>query len=1407
MRSRLVLGPFFFLILLFSSSIYSAFSSDISSATIGDQVTFTWSSSASSCTASGSWSGSKPGSGTEEVTLPAEGWNMFTLNCGASWEYVWVWGEAEVFQQTNNPPVISGFSSSISVAENQTSVLSVTATDAEGDPLSYSLSGTDSASLSISSSGVLTFNTAPDYETKNSYSITVNVSDGIVTTSKALTINITDVNEDSGSTSSSYDISAGLKHACAIDDNGVACWGGDNIYGQTNVPNLSNPSQVSAGGYHSCALDDNGVNCWGDDQRGGGLTTVPSLSNPKNVTLGDQFSCSLDDSGVICWGYNGNGQISVPVLSNPTQVDAGRWHVCAVDDTGVVCWGHDGNGKISPPNLSNPTQVSAGSWHSCAIDDTGVVCWGHNANGQGNVPSLSNPTQVSTGKYQTCALDDSGVKCWGSNGSGEIDVPLLSNPIKVSASEDYTCALDDNGVTCWGSNSEDQTNVPNLSFTNSSIGGSSSASSNSSNSSAQTNEPQVTLSSIYKVATGVNNTCVIDDRGLSCWGDNTGGKSDVPSTLSNPIEVSPGGAMHTCAIDDNGVVCWGLNVDGRTSPPTIINPKIITSGWDYSCALDDYGVTCWGRNNSSQTTVPNLSNPTHVDAGHGHACAIDSSGLVCWGDNEYGQIDVPSLSNPTGVSAGKLHTCAIENSDVVCWGNDSSTLYSNKPVLTNVVSVVAAEQHTCALDDNGVHCWGADGFGAATVPPLTNPIQVDTRDVHTCALDKNGLTCWGWNASGRTDVPDNLSFTRTVTISGSTTTSTEDSSSSNSDNSSSSNSDNSSSGSTDSSSSSSYDSSFFNTSDENSGDQQEGSGNNSCNNLELGVQDSSFSFGGFVNIGSFGGFGDNLNTSCNSIDGVLYASSPSAAEVFIDQNLSGIKDFNEPSDFSSSSGNFSISGINDQEYECLKNKPLIATLSSGEDFYSIDPYNLNSTKTITAFSSLRNGWVRSKEFIIAGCEDFPAMAAIRRGRLKDLDLRLQQGFDVSLNDLLKDPRETDLSSPISEERASAIEEFIRSTELIENNIFNEFSSEFSTAGVQHSSASFLPISNYSIFLSNTYPNPATKTNPIVTSIDQVSVRMNAWFTASLENAVGPWDSYALITTRPLISNAGELIENRDSCFVSFTSLCKIDPSFLGLFQYPRTKISWTYHQSTVKGEEIVKEMAQIKEDGSCVQVNVVSISDYNVVPSSSTKRDYEYSNISNNGYFDLEILECERQNSSPGHRELALYEYYPSGASAYILIQVPYDSINDSTINLLSGLDNFNWESIDSGSVVPPSIPSNFSALFQELSFDRQMYDSLPWDGSSGISGYSFSEASTVYFTATDKNGRHSALVNFPGFVACFPANKQIVFSSTADSSGANQVVDNCFEYLDKDFIWPDTVDDTIFNNPDAFSTLDPYDQ
>ena len=60
---------------------------------------------------------------------------------------------------------------------------------------SYTLSGTDLSAFSITSAGVLTFNTVPDYETKTSYNISIEASDGANTTSQALTIEIRDIDE------------------------------------------------------------------------------------------------------------------------------------------------------------------------------------------------------------------------------------------------------------------------------------------------------------------------------------------------------------------------------------------------------------------------------------------------------------------------------------------------------------------------------------------------------------------------------------------------------------------------------------------------------------------------------------------------------------------------------------------------------------------------------------------------------------------------------------------------------------------------------------------------------------------------------------------------------------------------------------------------------------------------------------------------------------------------------------------------------------------------------------------------------------------------------------------------------------------------------------------------------------
>lgn len=103
--------------------------------------------------------------------------------------------QASTFVSSNPSPVITS-SAYFWAAENQTNAGTVTATDAQNQTLTYSLSGTDAASISINSStGVMTFGTAPNYEVKSAYSVKVSVTDGTNTTTQDLTITITDVAE------------------------------------------------------------------------------------------------------------------------------------------------------------------------------------------------------------------------------------------------------------------------------------------------------------------------------------------------------------------------------------------------------------------------------------------------------------------------------------------------------------------------------------------------------------------------------------------------------------------------------------------------------------------------------------------------------------------------------------------------------------------------------------------------------------------------------------------------------------------------------------------------------------------------------------------------------------------------------------------------------------------------------------------------------------------------------------------------------------------------------------------------------------------------------------------------------------------------------------------------------------
>ena len=124
----------------------------------------------------------------------------------------------------NDAPVINT-ASTLQIEENTTSLGTISISDVDNDSTSLSLTGTDAASFNLSSSNGLSFKTAPDYETKTSYSLTLSVTDGQVTVTKDITIAVTNRNDNtpvisSSSTFSVAEFSKAIGTVTATDADG-----------------------------------------------------------------------------------------------------------------------------------------------------------------------------------------------------------------------------------------------------------------------------------------------------------------------------------------------------------------------------------------------------------------------------------------------------------------------------------------------------------------------------------------------------------------------------------------------------------------------------------------------------------------------------------------------------------------------------------------------------------------------------------------------------------------------------------------------------------------------------------------------------------------------------------------------------------------------------------------------------------------------------------------------------------------------------------------------------------------------------------------------------------------------------------------------------------------------------------
>ena len=235
----------------------------------------------------------------------------------------------------NSAPTNISLSSS-SVNENVsigTTLGALLSTDSDsGDTHTYTLvSGTgdtDNASFTISGANLLT-NTALDYETKNSYSIVVQTSDGTATYSKTFAISVIDVDEDSDGDG----ITNNLDNCPSTANADQADTDGDGIGDVCdNAPNISNANQLDTDGDGEGDVSDT-------DDDGDGVADsedafpldASESADTDGDGVGDSADPDLDNDGILDTVDN------CLYTPNADQLDTdadGIGNVCDSDDDG-----------------------------------------------------------------------------------------------------------------------------------------------------------------------------------------------------------------------------------------------------------------------------------------------------------------------------------------------------------------------------------------------------------------------------------------------------------------------------------------------------------------------------------------------------------------------------------------------------------------------------------------------------------------------------------------------------------------------------------------------------------------------------------------------------------------------------------------------------------------------------------------------------------------------------------------------------------------------------------------------------------------------------------------------------------------------------------------------------------------
>jgi len=300
----------------------------------------------------------------------------------------------------NEAPSFSS-SASFSAEENQTAIGSVSVSDQEGESITYSLSGTDAGSLAISSSGVVSFSSAPNYESKNSYSANVNAGDGTNTTTQAVTVSVTDVNDAPVATAAGYYLdllpqtqSGGNITLAGTDEDGDTLtysivsngsYGTASLSGATAAYQTSASTQSAQSESFTFKVNDGTVDS-ANAAISIDLRTDPlykyqwHLNNTGQTSFATNAGTSGQDlnvDSVIVDGYTGNG-VKISIVDDGLEIA----HEDLVDNIISGSWDFVNSD-------SDPTQTDSIGGHGTSIGGLIAAKGWNNKGGRGIAPNAS----------------------------------------------------------------------------------------------------------------------------------------------------------------------------------------------------------------------------------------------------------------------------------------------------------------------------------------------------------------------------------------------------------------------------------------------------------------------------------------------------------------------------------------------------------------------------------------------------------------------------------------------------------------------------------------------------------------------------------------------------------------------------------------------------------------------------------------------------------------------------------------------------------------------------------------------------------------------------------------------------------------------------------------------------------